>query len=126
MRPYRPPTKPYLAVVYADESLLVLDKPCGLLSVPGRDPAHRDSLASRAQAEYPGALIVHRLDMDTSGLVVMARDPEAHRKLSALFQNRLVEKKYLAKVWGSRKRRRGNRPAADLRLAQPPAAEGGL
>lgn len=100
MREYRPPTEPFLSVVHIDESLLVLDKPSGLLSVPGRDPAHRDSLASRAQAEYPGALIVHRLDMDTSGLVIMARNPDAHRKLSTLFQNRQVEKSYCAKVWG--------------------------
>ncbi|AMX03661.1 RluA family pseudouridine synthase [Microbulbifer thermotolerans] len=100
MRAYRPPAEPFLSVVYEDEALLVLDKPSGLLSVPGRDPAHRDSLASRAQARYPGALTVHRLDMDTSGLVVMARNPQAHRKLSAQFQNRQVEKVYCAKVWG--------------------------
>lgn len=100
MRPYTPPVDPYLDVVFSDAYLLVLDKPSGLLTVPGRDPAHKDSLASRAQAEYPDALIVHRLDMDTSGLVVMARGPEVHRQLSALFQNRQVEKSYLARVWG--------------------------
>lgn len=100
MRPYRPPVEPYLDVVYSDAHLLVLDKPSGLLTVPGRDPAHRDCLASRAQTEYPDALIVHRLDMDTSGLVVMARGPEVHRQLSALFQTRQVEKSYLARVWG--------------------------
>lgn len=100
MRPYNPPTDPYLDVVYSDAHLLVLDKPSGLLTVPGRDPAHRDSLASRAQKEYPDALIVHRLDMDTSGLVVMARGKEVHRALSTMFQNRQVEKSYLARVWG--------------------------
>ena len=100
MRPYNPPTDPYLDVVYSDAHLLVLDKPSGLLTVPGRDPAHRDSLASRAQKEYPDALIVHRLDMDTSGLVVMARGKEVHRALSTMFQNRQVEKNYLARVWG--------------------------
>ena len=100
MRPYSPPTDPYLDVVYSDAQLLVLDKPSGLLTVPGRDPAHKDSLASRAQAEYPDALIVHRLDMDTSGLVVMARGADVHRQLSRLFQNRQVEKSYLARVWG--------------------------
>ncbi|WOX04329.1 pseudouridine synthase [Microbulbifer pacificus] len=100
MRPYSPPTEPYLDVVYSDAFLLVLDKPSGLLTVPGRDPAHKDCLASRAQAEYPDALIVHRLDMDTSGLVAMARGAEVHRQLSALFQNRQVEKSYLARVWG--------------------------
>ena len=100
MRPYNPPAEPYLTVVYSDEAVLVLDKPSGLLTVPGRDPAHRDSLASRAQERYPGALIVHRLDMDTSGLVVMARNPEVHRNLSSQFQDRRVEKSYFARVWG--------------------------
>ena len=100
MREYRPPTDPYLDVVYSDAHLLVLDKPSGLLTVPGRDPAHRDSLASRAQEAYPEALIVHRLDMDTSGLVVMALGKEVHRQLSGLFQDRQVEKSYLARVWG--------------------------
>ncbi|WP_288132086.1 pseudouridine synthase [Microbulbifer sp.] len=100
MRPYNPPAAPYLDVVYSDAQLLVLDKPSGLLTVPGRDPAHKDSLASRAQAEYPDALIVHRLDMDTSGLVVMGRGKEVHRALSTMFQNRQVDKSYIARVWG--------------------------
>jgi len=100
VREYRPPSEPFLTVVYVDDALLVLDKPSGLLTVPGRDPAHNDSLASRAQQRYPDALIVHRLDMDTSGLVVMARGKEMHRQLSILFQNRQVEKSYLARVWG--------------------------
>nr|WP_299595578.1 pseudouridine synthase [uncultured Microbulbifer sp.] len=100
MRPYNPPTVPFLDVVFSDAHLLVLDKPSGLLTVPGRDPAHKDSLASRAQAEYTDALIVHRLDMDTSGLVVMALGAEVHRQLSKLFQDRQVDKSYLARVWG--------------------------
>ncbi|WP_226665153.1 RluA family pseudouridine synthase [Microbulbifer aggregans] len=100
MRPYNPPADPRLSVIYVDDALLVLNKPSGLLSVPGRDPAHRDSLASRAQEAYADALIVHRLDMDTSGLVVMARGADMHRKLSALFQQRAVDKTYLARVWG--------------------------
>ncbi|WP_444945946.1 pseudouridine synthase [Microbulbifer sp. VTAC004] len=100
MRKYNPPTEPYLSVVFEDSSLLILDKPSGLLSVPGRDPANKDSLASRVQQRYPEALTVHRLDMDTSGLVVMARGPEIHRKLSILFQTREVNKTYLARVWG--------------------------
>ena len=100
MREYCPPTRPYLSEIYGDSSLLVLDKPSGLLSVPGRDPAHHDSLASRAQEKFPGAMTVHRLDMDTSGLVIMARHAMAHRQLSRLFQDRQVEKVYFAKVWG--------------------------
>ncbi|WP_066960833.1 bifunctional tRNA pseudouridine(32) synthase/23S rRNA pseudouridine(746) synthase RluA [Microbulbifer sp. Q7] len=107
MRPYHPPTDPYLDVVYADAHLLVLDKPSGLLTVPGRAPEHQDSLASRAQAEYPEARIVHRLDMDTSGLVVMALGAGMHRQLSGLFQNRQVEKNYLARVWGEPERDEG-------------------
>ena len=87
-------------MIASDRSLLVLDKPSGLLSVPGRDPAHSDSLASRAQERYTGAMTVHRLDMDTSGLMVMARNPLAHRQLSRLFQDRQVEKVYYARVWG--------------------------
>nr|WP_255771773.1 pseudouridine synthase [Microbulbifer guangxiensis] len=89
-----------MTVIHSDESLLVLDKPSGLLSVPGRAPEHHDSLAIRAQEQYPGAMTVHRLDMDTSGLVIMARNPIAHRQLSRLFQERQVEKVYYAKVWG--------------------------
>ena len=100
MRIYSPPLTPLLDVVYEDEALVVLNKPSGLLTVPGRDPAHKDSLASRAQAVYADALIVHRLDMDTSGLVVMARGAKMHRNLSLMFQQRAVEKKYLARVWG--------------------------
>ncbi|WP_346837422.1 pseudouridine synthase [Microbulbifer sp. SAOS-129_SWC] len=100
MREYRPPTEPFLNEIYADDTLLVLDKPSGLLSVPGRAPEHADSLASRVQQRYPGAMTVHRLDMDTSGLIVMARHPIAHRQLSALFQQRRVEKTYYAEVWG--------------------------
>ncbi|MFA0812430.1 pseudouridine synthase [Microbulbifer epialgicus] len=100
MRKYCPPSEPFLSEVYKDTSILVLNKPSGLLSVPGRDPANKDSLASRVQQRYSEALIVHRLDMDTSGLVVMARGPEIHRKLSTLFQNREVNKTYLARVWG--------------------------
>ena len=69
-----------LNVVHADEHLLVFDKPAGLLAVPGRGPENQDCLSARAQAQYPDALIVHRLDMATSGLVVMARGIEAQRQ----------------------------------------------
>ncbi|WP_444928996.1 RluA family pseudouridine synthase [Microbulbifer sp. SSSA002] len=100
MRNYNPPLEPFLSVLYEDETLLVLNKPSGLLSVPGRSDAHKDSLASRAQSQYPDALTVHRLDMDTSGLIVMARSAEVHKALSTLFQNRAVDKTYYARVWG--------------------------
>ncbi len=87
-------------LVHADEALLVLDKPSGLLSVPGRGPEHADCLSARVQAVYPEALVVHRLDMDTSGLLVMARGPEAQRQLSLAFAQRRVNKRYEAVVAG--------------------------
>lgn len=86
--------------LYHDAHLLVFDKPAGLLSVPGRLPENKDSLALRAQAEFPDALIVHRLDMATSGLIVMARGAEAHRTLSIAFAERRVDKSYIAVVAG--------------------------
>ena len=87
-------------ILFMDEVLLVIDKPAGLLSVPGRGPDHADSLASRIQAEYPDARIVHRLDLATSGLLVMARGHEMERRLSIAFQQRQVDKYYVAVVAG--------------------------
>lgn len=97
---YRPPDTDPLPVVYQDENLIVVDKPAGLLSVPGRLPQHKDSLALRLQAAFPDALTVHRLDMDTSGLMVFARGADIHRKLSMAFERKAVEKRYDALVWG--------------------------
>ena len=85
---------------YADDFLLVFDKPSGLLSVPGRGVDKQDCLASRVQARYPDALIVHRLDMSTSGLMVMARGAAAQRALSLAFAAREVKKRYIARVAG--------------------------
>ncbi|MEW6677748.1 MAG: RluA family pseudouridine synthase [Pseudomonadota bacterium] len=87
-------------LIHADLHLLVLEKPSGLLSVPGRGPDKQDCLSARVQAQYPDALIVHRLDMDTSGLFVMARGPEAQRRLSMAFAARQVKKRYIALVAG--------------------------
>ena len=89
-----------LRVVHADAHLLVLDKPSGLLAVPGRSPENQDCLSARVQAIYPDALIVHRLDMATSGLVVMARGLDAQRRLSLAFEQRRVHKRYMAVVAG--------------------------
>ncbi|MHB1214915.1 MAG: RluA family pseudouridine synthase [Thiobacillus sp.] len=86
--------------LYADDTLLVFDKPSGLLAVPGRGPDKQDCLAARAQACYPDALIVHRLDMATSGLMVMARGAAAQRALSKAFAAREVDKRYIAVVAG--------------------------
>lgn len=85
---------------YADHTLLVLDKPSGLLAVPGRGVDKQDCLAARVQARYPDALVVHRLDMATSGLMVMARGAAAQRELSKAFAARAVTKRYIAVVAG--------------------------
>ncbi len=87
-------------LIHTDNALLVLDKPAGLLSVPGRGPQNADCLAARVQAKYPEALVVHRLDQATSGLLVMARGIEAQRTLSLAFAERRVHKRYEAVVWG--------------------------
>ncbi|AOG21426.1 RluA family pseudouridine synthase [Acidovorax sp. RAC01] len=86
--------------VYEDTDLLVLHKPAGLLCVPGRGPDKHDCLSARAQQRWPGALIVHRLDQATSGLVLMARHIEAQRRLSHAFAERQVAKRYVAVVRG--------------------------
>ncbi len=90
-----------LTVVYQDAHLIVLDKPADLLSVPGRGPERADCLSARVQALWPDALIVHRLDMATSGLLVMARGIEAQRQLSMAFARRQTHKRYEAVVWGT-------------------------
>ena len=87
--------------LYADEAMLVFDKPSGLLSVPGRGPDKQDCLSTRAQAVWPDALVVHRLDMATSGIVVMARGIDAQRTLSTAFEKRRVHKRYTAVVVGA-------------------------
>ena len=89
-----------LPIVYCDEAMIVLDKPSGLLSVPGRGPDNHDSLSVRVQAQFPDALIVHRLDMGTSGLLLMARGIEAQRTLSLHFAERRTHKRYVAIVQG--------------------------
>lgn len=87
-------------MVFADAHLLVLNKPSGLLSVPGRGEDKQDCLSRRAQARYPDALIVHRLDMATSGLLLMARSLVMQRALSQQFERREVHKRYTAVVDG--------------------------
>ena len=96
----RVPVPDGLSVLHADEALLVFDKPAGLLAVPGRGPDKQDCLSSRAQQRWPDALVVHRLDMATSGLVVMARGIEMQRRLSLAFEKRRVHKRYVAVVVG--------------------------
>lgn len=97
---YTPPANTGLNILYQDDNLLVLDKPAGLLSVPGRGEDKQDCLATRVQAEYPEALIVHRLDMATSGLMLMARNEAMQRQLSMMFEQRQIHKRYIAIVSG--------------------------
>lgn len=87
-------------IVLADEHLIVIDKASGLLSVPGRDINNRDCVVSRLQENYGQILVVHRLDFDTSGLLVLARDAKTQSEISKQFQARTVEKIYEALVWG--------------------------
>lgn len=96
---YNPPQDP-LVVLHEDAQLLVLDKPAGLLSVPGKGAHLADCLISRAQAAFPDALLVHRLDRDTSGVMVFAMTPAAQRHLGLQFEKQQVKKTYVARVWG--------------------------
>lgn len=89
-----------LQVLYADESMLVFDKPAGLLSVPGRGEDKQDCLSARAQRQFSDARVVHRLDMATSGLMVMARGAAAQRHLNDAFASRDIAKRYVAVVHG--------------------------
>lgn len=99
-----------LPLVYGDRHLLVVDKPAGLLSVPGRGPDKQDCAWARVRRDHPDALVVHRLDMATSGLLLMARGPAMQRSLSRAFEQRRVGKRYVALAAG--------------RLPAPPADDG--
>lgn len=97
---YTPPTNPYLQIISQDDDILVLNKPSGLLSVPGKAKEHADSLQTRVQRVFPCATVVHRLDMATSGLMVMALNKPAHRHISKQFELRETCKTYQAIVFG--------------------------
>lgn len=99
MRAYRPPHPPYLPIAYMDDEVVVIDKPSGLLSVPGKTPDLDDCVEARAKAWLPSANIVHRLDMDTSGLIILARSKRGQRDLSKQFEQREIAKTYMAVVW---------------------------
>lgn len=98
---YTPPPHTTQTILYEDDTLLIVNKQSGLLSVPGRGEEKNDSLIVRLQKEYPAALIVHRLDMATSGLMIIALGKENERTLSILFQQRKIDKKYIAIVDGN-------------------------
>ncbi|MBJ6372853.1 RluA family pseudouridine synthase [Sedimentitalea arenosa] len=97
---YRPPDGP-LDVLHMDAQLLVLNKPEGLLSVPGKGAHLADCLLARAQAAFPEVLLVHRLDRDTSGVIVFAMTPHAQRHLGLQFEKRQARKSYIARVHGA-------------------------
>ncbi|MBN1209017.1 MAG: RluA family pseudouridine synthase [Myxococcaceae bacterium] len=99
-----------LSILFEDTWVVVVDKPCGLLSVPARDASVTDSVLARLRARYPhatGPLLVHRLDLDTSGLLVAALDPETHADLQRQFARREVHKRYVAWVQGQVHAERG-------------------
>lgn len=100
MTSYSPPPDTGLPIIFADAHLLVVDKPAGLLSVPGRGEDKADCLVSRVRARFPEALAVHRLDMATSGLLVLARGEVVHKVFSRLFREREVAKRYVAVLDG--------------------------
>jgi len=96
---YAPPDTP-LDVIHADHEVVLVNKPSGLLSVPGKGAHLADCLMSRVQAVYPEALLVHRLDRDTSGVMVFALTPHAQRHLGLQFEKRQIKKTYVARVSG--------------------------
>lgn len=98
---YNPPQQPYLEFIYRDDNLLVLHKHAGLLTVPGKALEHKDSLELRVRRVLPEARIVHRLDMATSGLLLMALNKPTQGELGKQFEQRLVKKQYRARVAGS-------------------------
>ena len=97
--PYDPPNDP-LDILYEDSHIVVVNKPSGLLSVPGRGEHLADCLLSRVQGVFPEALLVHRLDRDTSGVMVFAITAHAQRSLSMQFEKRTTKKTYIARVAG--------------------------
>ncbi|HCH70393.1 MAG TPA: bifunctional tRNA pseudouridine(32) synthase/23S rRNA pseudouridine(746) synthase RluA [Colwellia sp.] len=97
---YQPPMSPYLDVIFQDEDIVVLNKSSGLLSVPGRLAEHQDCLQNRVQRVLPTATIVHRLDMATSGIMIMALNKPAHVAISRQFEQQKTNKSYIARVFG--------------------------
>ncbi|NUH65370.1 RluA family pseudouridine synthase [Sulfitobacter sp. S0837] len=96
---YTPPQDP-LVILHEDAEVLLVDKPSGLLSVPGKGEHLADCLLARVQAVFPEALLVHRLDRDTSGVMIFAMTPYAQRHLGLQFEKRMTRKTYIARVWG--------------------------
>ena len=104
---YSPPKTP-LDILYIDEDVLVVNKPSGLLSVPGKELKHWDSLELRVKAQYANSLLVHRLDMDTSGVIIFALNKSSQRSLNLQFEQRVVKKIYEARVFGNINKNNGS------------------
>ncbi len=104
---YTPP--PHIApeILFEDKHIIIINKPAGLLSVPGRGDDKQDCMLSRCQLEHPNALIVHRLDMSTSGIIIFALTKEMQRELSILFEKRQIQKQYIARVHGILREKKG-------------------
>lgn len=96
---YSPPDVP-LSILYQDQAVLVVDKPSGLLSVPGKLEGRADCLEARLRKAFPNALLVHRLDCDTSGVMIFARNKAAQGFLGQEFEQRRAQKTYVARVRG--------------------------
>ena len=97
---YFPPLDPYLNVIHVDDDILVVDKQSGLLSVPGKDPSLWDCIEHRARQRWPTAGLCHRLDKDTSGVLVLALNKRAHGRIGSQFEHRKTTKSYVARVAG--------------------------
>ena len=97
---YNPPTEPWLDEVYRDNHILVINKPSGLLSVPGNRPEYQDSAMVRIQQKYGFTEPAHRLDMATSGILLFALSKQAEKELKRQFREREPKKHYQALLWG--------------------------
>ena len=117
-KPYNPPPPAALKIIYADDAIIVIDKPTGLLSVPGRGPETAVCAVSLVNDHHPNPLTVHRLDMDTSGVRVFARTKAAQRHLSRQFERRQVSKTYEAVVAGQMRDDTGTIDAAIARFSK--------
>lgn len=94
------PTQEQPRVIHVDHEILVVDKPAGLLSVPGKGEGREDCLIARLRGAFPTVLLVHRLDLDTSGVMIFGLTPHAQRHLGLQFEHRQTRKHYIARLWG--------------------------
>lgn len=104
---YNPPFAADLQILYQDDDIVVLNKPAGLLTVAGKTPDLADCLERRVSVQFPRATIVHRLDMSTSGVIIMALHPTVHSHISLQFEKRRTSKIYIARLWGHLGQKKG-------------------